>query len=458
MRFWCRVLGASLVGLSLTIFIIYWELKSADLQWNGDPDLGSSRKKESLDSPSDRPKSASQLQSGKGQNSQDKMGYFRRLIRDTYIYSAFYEHHEDEMDSAIRLIILSGKYYQPKIVCHFCDPSETGCVCPPETAELYTNNENHGRTYGGYIATCGIPACFKNDSPYVFITAEGKEETSEKVRVPLVKTMHELTPFSYAVCIPPLIGQGFDTLHRLIEFIELTRILGAEHFTFYDFDLDDQLRKVLRYYRDQGMVTVLPWNLPDDVTISGQNIWYHGQVLATQDCLYRYQGKSKFVAFNDIDEFIVPLTHSTVPQLLNNIHSKTFCGHCFDSVIFSLNARMPKAKKQSQLISQRVFHRTNDKLSSWSKCIVDPRQVFEMGIHHVSKSRKEQLTMNKVEETLGMVFHYRTCSSAYGIGKACGNLVADYTMEHLGKKLQKKVDEVLKHLEIKPIKEDAVLS
>jgi hypothetical protein len=270
----------------------------------------------------------------------------------------------------------------------------------------------------------------------------------EQVRVALVSTVHKSIVFNYTVCTPPLRGQGIDSLYRLIEFIELTRILGATHFTFYDFHIDDQLKKALRYYQEQWMVTLLAWNLPDDVISNSQNIWYHVQVLAIQDCLYRSKGKARFVAFNDIDEFIVPLGQSTVPLLLNSVHSEKYCGHCFDSVVFSLNARIPKSNKNSKLYSQRVYHRTSDKLTSWSKCIVDPLQVLEMGIHHVSKARRKQLTMNKVDEKLGLVFHYRTCSAAYGIGKACGNLIPDYTMQRYKKTLQKNVDTLVKHFQV----------
>ena len=54
----------------------------------------------------------------------------------------------------------------------------------------------------------------------------------------------------------------------------------------------------------QGWVTVLPWKLPP--TMSNTHIWYHGQLVSNNDCLYRTMALSAFTAFHDIDEFIVP--------------------------------------------------------------------------------------------------------------------------------------------------------
>jgi len=51
-------------------------------------------------------------------------------------------------------------------------------------------------------------------------------------------------------------------------------------------------------------VTLIPWILPSSVT--AQSIWYNGQLLAVNDCLYRTSHAFNYVAFNDLDEFIVP--------------------------------------------------------------------------------------------------------------------------------------------------------
>jgi len=109
------------------------------------------------------------------------------------------------------------------------------------------------------------------------------------------------------VCVPPLFGRV--KTRTLIEFVEMTRLLGAEHFVFYApghyisaGDDDDLLQRrtsqsetvdvdvgdVLRLYAAAGLATVIPWTLPLATTASSSGIWYGGQLPAINDCLYRY--------------------------------------------------------------------------------------------------------------------------------------------------------------------------
>ena len=64
----------------------------------------------------------------------------------------------------------------------------------------------------------------------------------------------------YGICIPPVHGE--ISVGNIIEFLELTQILGASHFTFYDLSMSESVRNVLNYYQDLGLVSVFPWNLP----------------------------------------------------------------------------------------------------------------------------------------------------------------------------------------------------
>ena len=40
--------------------------------------------------------------------------------------------------------------------------------------------------------------------------------------------------------------------------------------------------------------------------MNAQGIWYNGQLVANNDCLYRNMPLSKYTAFHDIDELIIP--------------------------------------------------------------------------------------------------------------------------------------------------------
>ena len=63
----------------------------------------------------------------------------------------------------------------------------------------------------------------------------------------------------YGICIPPVHDE--ISVGKIIEFLELTQILGASHFTFYDLSVFESVRNVLNYYQDLALVSVFPWNL-----------------------------------------------------------------------------------------------------------------------------------------------------------------------------------------------------
>lgn len=439
MRLRLKVILGSILGFGATLFVIYWELVAANVDglWIATQEPTVYRL--STNYPTDYQQRA---KGHKKTADENPTGSFQRLHQDTYIYSAFV----DNKERVIRLIVLSGKHYQPKMVCHYCDDGDDGktCQCPSQSANYYTNNENHGRQYGGFIVSCQLPKCF--DSYFIHVSVEGD---TRRLRIPLISTPTATIKHEYSICIPPLRGEGTDFLYQLTEFIEVSLSLGASHLTFYDYQLDEPVKRLLTYYQQKGVVSLLLWDLPSHVTSNVMQLWYHGQVLAIQDCLYRNKATSQFVAFNDIDEFIIPLKHSTVPLFLREIHTAQHCGYCFDTIIFSLNARIPGARKnkRSKLRTLRVQHRTSKTLRSWSKCIVDPQLVFEMGIHHISKSINEHLTAVLVSKNDSLVFHYRKCASAFGIGNVCGDLVADDSMKRYTAKLKKKVDKAINHIQ-----------
>lgn len=66
----------------------------------------------------------------------------------------------------------------------------------------------------------------------------------------------------FAVCV-----KGLDFLHedlsvRLIEWIELLGLLGADKIFFYELAVHPNITKVLRYYQSTGQIDVTPLTLP----------------------------------------------------------------------------------------------------------------------------------------------------------------------------------------------------
>lgn len=360
---------------------------------------------------------------------------FREVVKGTLVYSAWFD---DRLSQRyIRVLLLTSTRHPPPLYCHFESASKQKSAV--SSASFYQHNENHNMQFGGYIASCIIPPALDSIPCFINIstrsTYKAKKESSDSVMLPVgfIDHQHSAEKFSrkqYGICIPPLHGE--ISVDRLIEFLELSQILGASLFTFYNFAASEEVGEVLNYYENKGLARVFSWNLPS--YIGKYDIHYFGQTLSIMDCLFRSMNYLYFVAFNDLDEFIVPLEHNNMIALLEEIHQDEHCGHCFQSVIFD---PVREDLQISPLLTQRVFHRTIDATPFWTKCVVNPRRIYEQGVHHISKPIEDNYVVNEVDWRIARVFHYRKCDDSYALmAPECSGVEEDKTMQKYGERLK----------------------
>ncbi|ESO93255.1 hypothetical protein LOTGIDRAFT_67021, partial [Lottia gigantea] len=162
----------------------------------------------------------------------------------------------------------------------------------------YEMCENHNKQHGGYIYSCLLPKNLTVSCP-LHVSTNNVRSSSEAV-LPVIKVQPVDKQKQFGICISPLFGSIPGA--KLIEFIELSKVLGAQKFYFYDNKISDEMKEILNYYMKKGIVETIPWSIP----VGENSIWYHGQLIAHNDCLYRTMGTIKHVLFNDIDEFVIP--------------------------------------------------------------------------------------------------------------------------------------------------------
>ncbi|XP_068744844.1 beta-1,4-galactosyltransferase galt-1-like [Montipora capricornis] len=358
---------------------------------------------------------------------------FRELSKGVLVFSVWFDHRKAQPFIRI-LLLLSRRNSLPLITCTF-ESASRQTIFKSGTV-FYEHKQNHYKKYGGFIASCIVPReleripCSVNVS--ITLSTPGKN-VRNTLAFPVGPTdrIEDTNGTKYGICIPPV--HGNVSVVKIIELIELTTILGASHFTFYDLAMTETVRNVLSHYENKGLVSVLEWNLPEYI---GNNLHYHGQVLSIMDCLYRSMRDLRFVAFHDLDEFIVPLRHDNMNSLLREIHKDQHCGHCFESVVFDPSTNQ-ESTKISPLITQRIFYRTNQANPRWTKCVVDPQKIFEQGIHHISKSLDDYYDSDKVDWDIARVFHYRKCHDPRALTQlACPTgFQVDKTMQKFGSEL-----------------------
>jgi hypothetical protein len=219
-------------------------------------------------------------------------------------------YYDDRVDRQrfIRLVLLAKSKHSmgTDLWCHFRLRTASFAHALGTTvssqARLYKTCENHAKIFSAYVASCLIPG---NTTTKV-ITHSIALTTSEKVANPDFKfrVIHSKglanthAQMNFTVCVPPLFGD--ISALGLAEFIEMTQLLGADHFTFYMYNVSQNIVDLLDIYERSNTVTLLPWPLPE------MDIWNYGQSSAVWDCLFRNMYRSNKIAFNDIDEYIVP--------------------------------------------------------------------------------------------------------------------------------------------------------
>ena len=124
----------------------------------------------------------------------------------------------------------------------------------------------------------------------------------------------------FLVCVNDVynIGkQSVDPLQpkRVIEWLELNRILGVDHFVVYKHSMSPQIEAVMEYYAEKGLLDVYsksvlafdpPFKKPDsDVSLN--------------DCLYRFMHSYNYIIFVDFDEVITSYKSDNYSALLEEV-------------------------------------------------------------------------------------------------------------------------------------------
>ena len=352
---------------------------------------------------------------------------FRPITNDVTLFSAYWDSRPNDFDNKdngtfIRIMAISKRGQKPRLMCSFPTLAVRGAVVTSEIS-FYEMCENHGRPWGGYILSCRVPDTIESPMCSVTVQTQTQDPQPEEAPVTIRTIRPSGVPHNFATCVPPLFGNV--GINQLTEFIEMTRALGSEHITFYDYNVGKSSRAVLDYFAEQGLVSIIPWTLPSHIN---NGMWYYGQLLAIQDCLYRNMHSAYYVSFNDIDEYIVP--HG--PELkdwadmVRQLAKPKGVGFSFISAFFDPFRTASKDSKYENFSALQTTQRTSGFSSIRTKCMVQPYRIFEKGIHHVSKPIFADLEVSKVQESVAFLHHYRKCVSNFGMD--CSRFEEDKTL------------------------------
>lgn len=165
----------------------------------------------------------------------------------------------------------------------------------------------------------------------------------------------------------------------LLEWIAYHRVVGVDHFLIYNNsgEEDDGTTELLSKLQRIGAVEVVPWPdrpkwcLPNDV-------YNRPQIPAYYDGIERLRNEAEWVAFVDVDEFILPLQEDNLPSTLRLYQQ--FGGVAANWRMFGFSGEM---KKRNIPVCQRFTMASlpDDPVNQHVKCIAQSALIREVGIH-----------------------------------------------------------------------------
>jgi hypothetical protein len=122
-------------------------------------------------------------------------------------------------------------------------------------------------------------------------------------------TINTLSLFSYELGIVTLFR---NEANYLKEWIEYHHMLGVDHFLLYNDRSSDNWEEVLKPYIESNLVEVFEWHKDEKTPLFPT--W---QIMAYKDGLRKSRGNTKWLAFIDVDEFILPKKSATILECLD---------------------------------------------------------------------------------------------------------------------------------------------
>ncbi|MDR1310612.1 MAG: glycosyltransferase family 92 protein, partial [Burkholderiaceae bacterium] len=150
----------------------------------------------------------------------------------------------------------------------------------------------------------------------------------------------------------------------LAEWIEYHKLVGVDVFFVYDNDSTDNTPEVLAPYIARGDVVYTPWS-----GMRQQHRVYNA-------ALQRFRMETRWLAFIDLDEFIVPLKKQCIPDVLADFSDQV--GLSAHWLMYGDSGH--KSFSDGLVIERFTAHALQ--ADEWVKTIINPRAAFSMETHH----------------------------------------------------------------------------
>lgn len=153
----------------------------------------------------------------------------------------------------------------------------------------------------------------------------------------------------------------------LKEWLDFHILVGVTKFYLYDNESTDNTAEILKPYIKQGIVDYTYW--PGKIQ----------QVPSYNDSIKKHSLETRWMAFIDLDEFLVPVNHTTITDYLKTLPTN-FAQLVIGWIIYGSSGH--KEKQNGLIIENYKKHASKN----WGvKSIVNPRLTYSVTNPHVHK-------------------------------------------------------------------------
>jgi hypothetical protein len=221
----------------------------------------------------------------------------------------------------------------------------------------------------------------------------------------------------FAICTKPLnIFDGVSPI-KLIEWVEMMKILGAEQIFIYHRYINAENFRVMKYYEKKGFMDLSLYLEPSGV--SGRDgSSYEGHVNEYpifNDCLYRVRNLFKYVVALDTDEILIPVNESlkTWKSLIKSsgvdrkVDSYGFRSVTYSHKLNKISDKVPPYYYMLQHVQRaKLFGHFPIDLFNY-KSIMATDNLVSIHTHGTVWCLNRECDVYYLNETVGQCSHYR---------------------------------------------------
>jgi len=263
-----------------------------------------------------------------------------------------------------------------------------------------------------YVYTCPLVKGMIPNTVAISTTQNGNSSTCVPVIVPKKPDIQR----DFCICPQPAYGLRLDP-NRLIEWMEVQKILGVSLIAIYVLSASDSALDVFKHYAAEGFVELREMSYIYSSVNDPEKEFLLHQTPAINDCIYRHMYEFRRIAVIDFDEIIMPRYQQNLSELVtlldgNEVDKRSMNIHyAFRNNYFFLD--LPPDDKISPYLTLLRFRRkVQISPEGYSvKSIIDPQVCTHMHCHYCwgNTANYSAYGTASVDPEIALNQHYKNC-------------------------------------------------